>query len=248
MPVHKVAAEKSPFYNFIKSLSLYRTVIYISHAAVCPYTKYTNVAHHGHTAALDTHVQEGGRRAEGERGYPVMWRRRRSPSGGWPRCCSARFFFSPRGGARAHPVFGAATMGAAGVRLAAAWSAEHGACELCIYSVHQVPVRILAVVLRRHERPSLLCVLAGRAVHVGVCARCHALDLVRVLSVRPVPRVADSQTLPAHVVCGRLPNIYEENHETMCPQTFTTDSPTLFLHWRRRHSTHAPAVCGRAVP
>ena len=37
---------------------------------------------------------------------------------------------------------------------------------------------------------------------------------------------------PSHVVCGRLPNIYEENHETMCPTDF---------HYRFPHALSALA-------
>ena len=168
----------------------------------------------------------------------MMWRRRRGPSGGLASLLlCAIFLLSPWGGART-PSSGAATMGAAGVRLAAAWSAEHGACELCIYSVHQVQYGSL---------PS--CGGTTKTFSYSACSQvvqsmlAYAHDVMHLISYGcyqydPYRGWQTVKPCPAHVVRGRLPNIYEENHETMCPTDFHYRFPHAFPRWRQRHSTH----------
>jgi hypothetical protein len=121
---------------------------------------------------------------------------------------------------------------ATGIGLAAAWSAEHGACELCIYSVHQVQYGSL---------PS--CGGTTKTFSYSACSQvvqsmlAYAHDVMHLISYGcyqydPYRGWQTVKPCPAHVVCGRLPNIYEENHETMCPTDF---------HYRFPHALSALA-------
>ncbi len=110
--------------------------------------------------------------------------------------------------------------GGGGLPGAQAWSAEHGDCELCIYSVHQVQYGSL---------PS--CGGTTKVFSYSACSQvvqsmlAYAHDVMHLISYGcyqydPYRGWQTVKPCPAHVVCGRLPNIYEENHETMCPTDF----------------------------
>lgn len=112
------------------------------------------------------------------------------------------------------------------------WSAEHGECELCIYSVHQVQYGSL---------PS--CGGTTKIFSYSACSQvvqsmlAYAHDVMHLISYGcyqydPYRGWQTVKPCPAHVVCGRLPNIYDESHQTMCPTDF---------HYRFPHALSALA-------
>jgi len=114
-------------------------------------------------------------------------------------------------------------------------SGEHGYCELCIYALHQV---------QYGELPS--CQGSSRAASYDSCAQvtqsilAFAQDVMHLLSYGCYSYDAYEgwQTVkpcPAHVVCGRLPNVYDTQQQTMCPADF---------HYRFPHAlgNRAPTV------
>jgi hypothetical protein len=119
-----------------------------------------------------------------------------------------------------------------GAPLASSWSAEHGDCELCIYSVHQVQYGSL---------PS--CGGTTKVFSYSACSQvvqsmlAYAHDVMHLISYGcyqydPYRGWQTVKPCPAHVVCGRLPNIYDESHQTMCPTDF---------HYRFPHALSALA-------
>ena len=115
---------------------------------------------------------------------------------------------------------------------ASSWSAEHGECELCIFSVHQVQYGSL---------PS--CGGTTKVFSYSACSQvvqsmlAYAHDVMHLISYGcyqydPYRGWQTVKPCPAHVVCGRLPNIYDEAKQTMCPTDF---------HYRFPHALSALA-------
>jgi hypothetical protein len=112
---------------------------------------------------------------------------------------------------------------------------EHGFCELCMYAVHQV---------QYGELPS--CGGSSRAFSYDACSQVtqsmlsFAQDTMHLISYGCYEYDAYKgwQTVkpcPAHVICGRLPNIYDTQQHTLCPADF---------HYRFPHAlgNRAPTV------
>ena len=112
---------------------------------------------------------------------------------------------------------------------------EHGYCELCIYAVHQV---------QYGELPS--CAGSSRPFSYDACTQvtqsmlAFAQDTMHLISYGCYSYDAYKgwQTVkpcPAHVICGRLPNVYDTQQQTMCPADF---------HYRFPHAlgNRAPTV------
>jgi hypothetical protein len=107
-----------------------------------------------------------------------------------------------------------------GMHAGAKQDGEHGFCELCIYAVHQV---------QYGELPS--CGGSSRAFSYDACSQvtqsmlAFAQDMMHLISYGCYQYDAYKgwQTVkpcPAHVMCGRLPNIYDTQQKTMCPADF----------------------------
>lgn len=112
---------------------------------------------------------------------------------------------------------------------------EHGYCELCIYAIHQV---------QYGELPS--CQGSSRASSYDACSQvtqsmlAFAQDTMHLISYGcyQYDVYKGWQTVkpcPAHVICGRLPNVYDTQQQTMCPADF---------HYRFPHAlgNRAPTV------
>jgi len=122
-----------------------------------------------------------------------------------------------------------------GMQAGAKQDGEHGFCELCIYAIHQV---------QYGELPS--CGGSSRAFSYDACSQVtqsmlsFAQDMMHLISYGCYQYDAYKgwQTVkpcPAHVMCGRLPNIYDTQQKTMCPADF---------HYRFPHAlgNRAPTV------
>ena len=116
------------------------------------------------------------------------------------------------------------TMAKAGAK--ATWSGEHGYCELCIYSVHQVQYGALPT-----------CGGTTKTFSYSSCSQvvqsmlAYAHDVMHLISYGcyqydPYKGWQTVKPCPAHVICGRLPNIYDQSKETMCPAELPLPFPT----------------------
>ena len=121
------------------------------------------------------------------------------------------------------------------------WSGEHGFCELCIYSVHQVQYGALPT-----------CGGTTKTFSYSSCSQvvqsmlAYAHDVMHLISYGcyqydPYRGWQTVKPCPAHVICGRLPNIYDEQKETMCPADY---------HFRFPHAlaSLAPKVSNPLLP
>ena len=131
------------------------------------------------------------------------------------------------------------TMAKAGAK--AKWSGEHGYCELCIYSVHQVQYGALPT-----------CGGTTKTFSYSSCSQvvqsmlAYAHDVMHLISYGcyqydPYKGWQTVKPCPAHVICGRLPNIYDQAKETMCPADY---------HFRFPHAlaSLAPKVSNPLLP
>lgn len=102
----------------------------------------------------------------------------------------------------------------------AKWTGEHGYCELCIYSIHQVQYGSL---------PS--CGGANKVYSYSACSQvvqsmlAYAHDVMHLISYGcyqydPYKGWQTVKPCPAHVICGRLPNIYDQEKQNQCPADF----------------------------
>ena len=100
------------------------------------------------------------------------------------------------------------------------WTGEHGYCELCIYAVHQV---------QYGQLPS--CGGTAKTFSYSSCSQvvqsmlAYAHDVMHLISYGCYQYDAYKgwQTVrpcPAHVICGRLPNIYDLEKQSQCPADF----------------------------
>ena len=103
---------------------------------------------------------------------------------------------------------------------ARAWTAEHGFCELCIYAVHQV---------QYGQLPS--CGGSAKSFSFSACSQvvqsmlAYAHDVMHLISYGcyrydPYRGWQTVRPCPAHVICGRLVNVYDMEKASHCPADF----------------------------
>lgn len=96
-------------------------------------------------------------------------------------------------------------------------SGEHGYCELCMYSVHQVQYGALPT-----------CGGSSKSFSYSSCSQVvqsmlkYAHDVMHLIQYGcyqydPYKGWQTIKPCPAHVICGRLPNVYDHQKENMCP-------------------------------
>ena len=127
------------------------------------------------------------------------------------------------------------------VKAGTSFSGEHGFCELCIYSIHQVQYGALPTCGGQSKTMS-----SSSCSQVVQSMLSYAHDVMHLISYGcyqydPYKGWQTVKPCPAHVICGRLPNIYDHGKESMCPADY---------HFRFPHAlaSVAPTVTNPLLP
>ena len=114
--------------------------------------------------------------------------------------------------------------GTSGIQGQAGYSSEHGYCELCMHTIHQIQYGSLPS-CAQSPRTSSSCSVVVQVILAQASAvlqlieeGCYSFDAYKGWqTVKPCP---------SHAVCGRLHNTFDVQLATLCPKDFHFRFPT----------------------